>query len=85
MHVTAGETIAIVGANGAGKSTITHLLLRFADPLQGRVLMDGVDLRELQIGNIRAQIGLVSQHVLLFNASVAGNIAYGCRRDARSH
>ena len=81
LHVTAGETIAIVGANGAGKSTIAHLMLRFADPLQGRVLMDGVDLRQLQIGNLRAQIGLVSQHVLLFNASVADNIAYG-RADA---
>ena len=81
LHVTAGETIAIVGANGAGKSTIAHLMLRFADPLQGRVLMDGVDLRQLQIGNLRVQIGLVSQHVLLFNASVADNIAYG-RADA---
>ncbi len=77
LHVTAGETVAIVGANGAGKSTIIHLLLRFADPLQGRVLMDGVDLRELQIGNLRAQIGLVSQHIMLFNATVAENIAYG--------
>ena len=77
LHVAAGETIAIIGANGAGKSTLAHLLLRFTDPLQGRVLMDGVDLRELRIGNLRAQIGLVAQHVLLFNASIADNIAYG--------
>jgi len=77
LHVSAGETVAIIGANGAGKSTLAHLLLRFADPDSGRILMDGVDLRDLSLRELRAHIGLVSQHVLLLNASVADNIRYG--------
>ncbi len=81
LQVSAGETVAITGLNGAGKSTIAHLLLRFADPDAGRVLLDGVDLRDLRLRNLRTHIALVSQNVLLFNASVADNIAYG-RADA---
>ncbi len=81
LHIRAGETVAITGPNGAGKSTLAHLLLRFADPQSGRIELDGVDIRELRMRNLRGHIGLVSQNVLLFNASVAENIAYG-RADA---
>lgn len=77
LHLRAGETVAITGVNGAGKSTLAHLLLRFADPDGGRVLFDGIDLRELNLRDLRSRIGLVAQNVLLFNATVAQNIAYG--------
>lgn len=77
LRIAAGETVAITGANGAGKSTLAHLLLRFADPQAGRILFDGIDLRELRTRSLREQIGLVAQNVLLFNASVGENIAYG--------
>ncbi|RZI85390.1 MAG: ABC transporter ATP-binding protein [Rubrivivax sp.] len=81
LAIAAGETVAIIGANGAGKSTLVHLLMRFADPQAGRICLDSVDLRELGIANLRSHLGLVSQQVLLFNASIAENIAYG-RADA---
>jgi len=84
LHIAAGETIAITGLNGAGKSTIAHLLLRFADPDEGRIALDGVDVRELRLRNLRAHIALVSQNVLLFNASVADNIAYGSTGKSQS-
>jgi ABC-type multidrug transport system fused ATPase/permease subunit len=77
LRVRAGETVAITGHNGAGKSTLMHLLMRFADLQSGRITLDGVDLRELSLRNLRSHIGLVTQHVLLFNASVAHNIGYG--------
>ncbi len=77
LHVRAGETVAITGLNGAGKSTIAHLLLRFADPDAGSIKLDGVALHELRLRNLRSHIALVSQNVLLFNASVLDNIAYG--------
>jgi ABC-type multidrug transport system fused ATPase/permease subunit len=76
-RVDAGETVAITGPNGAGKSTLTHLLMRFVDPSSGRITLDGVDLRELSLRDLRGHIGLVSQNVLLFNATVAHNIGYG--------
>jgi ABC-type multidrug transport system fused ATPase/permease subunit len=81
LHVRAGETVAITGLNGAGKSTLAHLLLRFADPDSGSIALDGIDLHELRLRNLRSHIALVSQNVLLFNASVRENIAYG-RDDA---
>jgi ABC-type multidrug transport system fused ATPase/permease subunit len=77
LRIRAGETVAITGPNGAGKSTLTHLLMRFVDPDSGRVTLDGVDLRELSLRHLRGHIGLVSQNVLLFNASVTHNIGYG--------
>lgn len=77
LRVRVGETVAITGHNGAGKSTLMHLLMRFVDPQSGRITLDGVDLRELSLRNLRSHIGLVTQHVLLFNASVAHNIGYG--------
>ena len=77
LRVRAGETIAITGANGAGKSSLVHLLMRFADPDAGRILLDGTDLRQATLKSLRTQIALVSQNVLLFNASIGENIAYG--------
>ncbi|MGB5737493.1 MAG: ABC transporter ATP-binding protein [Thiohalocapsa sp.] len=78
LDIQAGETVAITGENGSGKSTIIHLLMRFADPVEGRILVDGTDIRAVSIGSLRGQIGLVAQHVLLLNGTVRDNIAYGC-------
>ncbi len=77
LDIPAGDTIAIVGATGAGKSTVIKLLLRFYDVTAGRVLLDGFDLRELRQEDIRKAIGLVSQDVFLFHGTVRENIAYG--------
>jgi subfamily B ATP-binding cassette protein MsbA len=72
-----GQMIALVGRSGSGKSTLAGLLPRFYDPQQGAVLIDGVDIREYRLADLRAQIALVSQDVVLFNDTVANNIAYG--------
>ena len=77
LNVRAGETVAITGANGAGKSTLVHLLMRFADPDSGVIRIDGTDIRDVTLASLREQIALVSQNVLLFNASIAENIGYG--------
>jgi len=81
LHVPAGETHAVVGATGAGKSTLVRLVLRFHDPRSGRVLIDGHDVAELTTSSLRRAIGYVSQDVFLFQGSVRDNIAYG-RPDA---
>jgi subfamily B ATP-binding cassette protein MsbA len=73
--------VALVGASGAGKSTILSLLLRFYDPQQGRVLIDGNDLRELTLDSLREQIGIVTQESFLFHDSIYENIRFG-RLDA---
>ena len=96
LEVAAGETVALIGHNGAGKSTLVHLLLRLMDPQAGRILLDGVDIRDLTLASLRGSIGLVSQQVFLLNASVRDNIAYGvsgasdaqveqASRDAQAH
>jgi len=77
LHIDAGETVAITGPNGVGKSTIAHLLMRLADPNSGRILIDGRDITEVSLASLRRQIGLVAQHTLLVNGTVAENIAYG--------
>jgi subfamily B ATP-binding cassette protein MsbA len=77
LDIPAGKTIAFVGKSGGGKSTLLSLIPRFYDPTGGRVLLDGVDLREYRLADLRRQIALVDQNVVLFNASVAENIAYG--------
>lgn len=81
LHVPAGQTHAIVGATGAGKSTIVKLLLRLYDPTAGRVLLDGTDISSLSLAELRGVTGFVSQDVFLFAGTVAENIAYG-RPDA---
>ncbi|MEC4818667.1 MAG: ABC transporter ATP-binding protein [Scytonema sp. PMC 1069.18] len=82
LHIPAGKTIAIVGSTGSGKSTLVKLLLRFYDVSSGRITIDGVDIQELNLYDLRRSIGLVSQDVFLFHGTVAENIAYG-RFDAR--
>jgi subfamily B ATP-binding cassette protein MsbA len=77
LEVAAGETVALVGPSGAGKSTLVHLLPRFVEPTGGRVLLDDVALGDWQVGALRHQFALVSQDVVLFNDSVAGNVALG--------
>jgi ATP-binding cassette subfamily B protein len=83
LHVHAGETVAITGENGAGKSTLTHLLMRLHEPSAGHILIDGTDIASVSLNSLRSQIGVVPQHVLLFNGSVRDNIGYG-KLDATS-
>jgi ATP-binding cassette, subfamily B, bacterial len=81
LHVPPGQTLALVGATGAGKSTFAKLVARFYDPQRGRVLVDGHDLRELRQGALRQRLGIVPQEGFLFSGSVRENIAFG-RPDA---
>jgi ATP-binding cassette, subfamily B, bacterial len=74
LVIPAGATMALVGPSGAGKTTIANLLLRFWDPSQGRVLIDGVDLREFELDHLRARISLVSQDTYLFNDTLRANV-----------
>lgn len=78
LVVEPGETVALLGTSGSGKSSLVQLLPRFYDPVQGRVLIDGVDLREVTLESLRRQVGIVLQDTFLFSASIAENIAYGC-------
>jgi ATP-binding cassette subfamily B protein len=77
LHVSAGDTVAIVGATGSGKSTVVKLLLRFYDVQQGSIFLDGQDIRDLQLADLRGAIGFVSQDVFLFHGTVRENISYG--------
>jgi ATP-binding cassette subfamily B protein len=77
LEIPAGTTVGIVGATGSGKTTLINLLLRFYDPQQGRVVLDGVDICDLEMDDLRGAIGLVSQSVFLFHGTVRDNIAYG--------
>src|SRR5688500_8807711 len=77
LRVPFGETIAIVGPNGCGKSTLVNLLPRFYDPKQGVVTLDGIDVRDVRLRELRRQIGLVTQETLLFDETVYNNIRYG--------
>ena len=77
LHIAPGEKVAFVGTTGAGKTTIANLLLRFYEPEQGRILLDGIDVNKYQQQSLRKQIGLVQQDVFLFSDSVEFNIAYG--------
>ncbi|BBC93563.1 ABC transporter ATP-binding protein [Streptomyces griseofuscus] len=81
LTLPAGQTVAVVGATGAGKSTLAKLLARFYDPTEGRVLLDGVDLRDLPTAELRRGVVMVTQEAFLFSGSVADNIAIG-RPDA---
>ena len=77
LDIAPGEKVAFVGATGAGKTTLASLLLRFYEPTQGRVLLDGVDIKEYKQSYLRNHVGLVQQDVFLFSDSVNFNIAYG--------
>lgn len=77
LRIPAGQTIALVGTTGAGKSTIAKLISRFYDPTQGRVLLDGIDIRDLSSKDLRRSIVMVTQEAYLFSGSVAENIALG--------
>jgi ABC-type multidrug transport system fused ATPase/permease subunit len=77
LTVPAGQTVALVGATGAGKSTIAKLVARFYDPTSGRVLVDGHDLRSVEAGSLRSQMGIVPQEGFLFSGSVRDNISFG--------
>lgn len=82
FSVQPGEKIALVGRSGGGKTTLVNLLPRFYEAQQGRVLLDGVDVRDLSLKSLRQQFSLVSQDVILFNDTVFNNIAYGALRNA---
>lgn len=82
LRVEPGQTVAFVGRSGGGKSTLVSLLPRFYSPTRGRIKVDGVDIRELRLANLRRQIALVSQRVTLFNDTIRQNIAYGALGDA---
>lgn len=77
LEVKPGEVVALVGRSGSGKTTLVSLLARFYHPSSGRILLDGVPLADYALDNLRQQIALVNQNVILFNDTVAGNIAYG--------
>jgi len=80
--VKAGEKVALVGRSGGGKTSLVNLLPRFYELQQGLVLLDGVDIRALELKNLRAQFSLVSQDIILFNDTIFNNIAYGVLRNA---
>jgi len=77
LRVPAGTMVAIVGSSGAGKTTLVDLLPRFYDPGNGAIRIDGLDIRDVSLSSLRARIGVVSQHTILFNDTVRANIAYG--------
>ena len=77
LKVKKGEILAIVGPSGAGKSTLVDLIPRFYDPTEGRILIDGIDLRMIKIKSLRDKIGIVTQETILFNDTIRNNIAYG--------
>ncbi|MCR4304144.1 MAG: lipid A export permease/ATP-binding protein MsbA [Gallionella sp.] len=81
LEIPAGQAVALVGASGSGKSTLANLVPRFYSPGSGRITLDGHDLADLTLASLRANIALVSQEVVLFNDTVAANIAYGQMRE----
>lgn len=82
IDVAPGETVALVGRSGSGKSSLVSLIPRFYDPTAGRLLVDGVDIREIRLERLREQIALVSQDIVLFNDTIGRNIAYGSMEKA---
>jgi len=77
LHVPAGQTVALVGSTGAGKSTFAKLAARFYDPAEGRILVDGHDLRDVRARSLRAQMGIVPQEAFLFSGTIRDNLAFG--------
>ena len=76
LEIAPGESVAVVGATGSGKSTLARLLLRFYDPQSGSIQLDGVDLRDLRLGDLRRSVGVVFEDTLLFSDTVSANIAF---------
>src|SRR5262249_15048621 len=81
--VRAGQMIAVVGRSGAGKTTLVNLLPRFYDVAGGAICIDGVDVRDVTLASLRAQIGIVTQDTVLFDDTIGNNIAYGSRQASR--
>ena len=81
LYIPEGQSVALVGASGSGKSTLANLVPRFYLPTGGRILLDGMDISELTLASLRENIALVSQEVVLFNDTLAANIAYGQMRE----
>ncbi|MBD3232458.1 MAG: ATP-binding cassette domain-containing protein [candidate division Zixibacteria bacterium] len=77
LEIPSGKTVALVGPSGAGKSTMADLIPRFYDPAKGRVTIDNTDIKKLSLYSLRSLLGIVTQETILFNTTVAGNIAYG--------
>src|SRR5262249_42484210 len=83
FSVGAGQMVALVGRSGAGKTTLVNLLPRFFDVIAGAILIDGVDIRDVTLASLRAQIGIVTPGTVLFDDTIANNIAYGSSRASR--
>ena len=79
LDIPAGKSVALVGPSGAGKSTILNLVLRFFDPVEGKILIDGQDISQLKLNSLRAHIALVTQDPILFDDTLEANIAYGSK------
>jgi len=77
FDIARGSLVAVVGGTGSGKTTLANLLARFYDPESGSITMDGVDLRQIDVGDLRRLVGVVTQETVLFNDTIASNIAYG--------
>ena len=77
MEVKAGDCIALVGLSGSGKSTLVHMIPRFWNPTKGRILLDGIDIRDLKLESLRRHIAIVSQDVMIFDDTIRNNVLYG--------
>ncbi|MFQ8815749.1 MAG: ABC transporter ATP-binding protein [Sutterella wadsworthensis] len=77
LEVKAGDCIALVGLSGSGKSTLVHMIPRFWNPTKGRILLDGIDIRDLSLESLRRHIAIVSQDVMLFDDTIRNNVLYG--------
>ena len=85
LKIKKGEMAALVGVSGVGKSTLADLIPRFYDPISGKIMIDGLDIRDVTLESLRSQIGVVTQHTFLFNDTVKNNIAYGDRSKDMDH
>jgi subfamily B ATP-binding cassette protein MsbA len=85
LTINKGEMVALVGTSGVGKSTLADLIPRFYDVTSGKITLDGIDIRDLTLESLRAQIGVVTQHTFLFNDTIKNNIAYGNASQEQGH